>query len=142
MSAIRKELVQAALNRSYALIDVKIYDDFHKRHEFRQKTILANETLTKDEKSEAIKELNKEYDRNKILFNEGTKRICENCNQECLATLYCEYCVRNYLKANFSNWSSGNNDIDNLIQNCQLEALMPNMIVEWIHIIIYKTLNI
>ena len=56
------------------------------------------------------------YDRNKILkHNEGTKRICENCNQECLATLYCELCVRNYLKANFSNWTSGNDDIDNLI---------------------------
>ncbi|RIA94219.1 hypothetical protein C1645_873601 [Glomus cerebriforme] len=49
----------------------------------------------------------------------GTKRICENCNQECLATLYCEYCVRNYLKANFSNWTSGNDDIDNLIQELE-----------------------
>ena len=48
------------------------------------------------------------------------------------STLYCELCVRNYLKANFSNWTSGNSDIDNLIQNCQMEALMPNMIVEWI----------
>src|SRR5437763_15134483 len=64
--------------------------------------------------------------------NEGTKRICENCNQECLATLYCELCVQNYLKANFSNWTSGNNDIDNLIQKCQKEALRPSMIVEWI----------
>src|SRR2546429_7007149 len=88
--------------------------------------------LTKDEKTYAIRWLTKGYDRNKVLFNEGTKRICENCNQECLATLYCEYCVRNYLKANFSNWTSGNNDIDNLIQKCQMETLMPNMIVEWI----------
>ena len=31
-----------------------------------------------------------------------------NCNQEFLATTYCEFCVRNYLKANFSNWTSGN----------------------------------
>ena len=66
----------------------------------------------------------------KILFNLGTRRICENCNQECLATLYREYCVRNYL--NFSSWSSGNDDIDNLIQKCQMEALHPEMIVEWI----------
>jgi hypothetical protein len=64
--------------------------------------------------------------------NEGTRRICENCNQECLATLYCEYCVRNYLKANFSNWTSGNVDIDNLIQKCQMETIRPNVIVEWI----------
>ncbi|PKB95726.1 kinase-like protein, partial [Rhizophagus irregularis] len=50
----------------------------------------------------------------------------------CLATLYCEFCVRNYLKTIFSNWTSGNDDIDNLIQKCQLETLIPAKIVEWI----------
>src|SRR5688572_33331551 len=106
MSAIRKELVQAALNRSLALIDYKIHDNFHKRHEFKQKTILADESLTKDEKNKAIRMMNKTYDLNKVLLNEGEKRICENCSQECLATLYCEYCVRNYLKEKFSSWTS------------------------------------
>ncbi|PKY58991.1 hypothetical protein RhiirA4_481376 [Rhizophagus irregularis] len=61
-----------------------------------------------------------------------TRRICENCNQKCLATLYCEFCVRNYLKAKFSNWTSGNVNIDNLIQKCQSETSRPNVIVEWI----------
>src|SRR5438132_1565354 len=79
-----------------------------------------------------MKEFNKMFDHNKMTFNEVAKRICENCQDECLATLYCEYCVRNYLKANFSNWTSGNDDIDNLIQKCQTEALHPSAIVEWI----------
>jgi hypothetical protein len=130
--SVRIELIRAAIERAFALIDYNIHDDFHKQHEFKKQTVLADKSLTKDEKTEAIRKLNKNYDRNKILFNKGTKRICENCNQECLATLYCENCVRNYLKANFSNWTSGNNDIDNLIQKCQLEALMPDVIVEWI----------
>ena len=132
MSAIRKELVRTALNRSLALIDIKIHDDFHKQHEFRQKTILADESLTKDEKIEAIKELNKVYDQNKVFYNEGAKRICENCSQECLATLYCELCVQNYLKANFPNWTSGNDNIDNLIKKCQMETLEPEKVIEWI----------
>ena len=76
--------------------------------------------------------INKTYDLSKVSFNEGEKRICENYSKECLATLYCEHCVRNYLKANFSNWTSGNNDIDNLIQKCQMESFNPAMIVEWI----------
>ena len=76
--------------------------------------------------------INKIYDHNKVLKNEGEKRICENCSKECLATLYCEYCVRNYLKANFSNWTSGNDEIDNLIQKCQMETIVPNGIIEWI----------
>ena len=53
-------------------------------------------------------------------------------SQECLATTYCELCVRNYLKANFSDWTSGNNDIDNLIQKCQIETIIPGKIIEWI----------
>ena len=68
----------------------------------------------------------------KVMYNIGTKRICENCNQECLATLYCEYCVRHYLKAKFSNWTSGNDDIDSLIQKCQMETLVPNRVIVWI----------
>src|SRR5581483_9863709 len=72
------------------------------------------------------------YDKDKVRYNKGEKRICKNCNQECLATLYCENCVRNYLKAKFSSWTSGNGSIDNLIQKCQMESLGPDGIVEWI----------
>jgi hypothetical protein len=132
MSAIRKELVEAALNRSYVLIDRKVYDNMHKQHEFRRKTILADKSLTNNEKAEAIKILNETYDLNKLLFNEGERRTCEICKKKCLATLYCEYCVRNYLKTNFLNWTSGNKDIDNLIRKCQMETLYPKLIVEWI----------
>src|SRR6266536_2524431 len=127
-----KQKVNADIDRAIALTDYNIHNNIHKQHEFRQQTIIADESLTKDEKSEAIKLLNKVYDGDKIVFNKGTKRVCENCNQECLATLYCEYCVRNYLKEKFSNWTSGNDDIDNLIQECQMKTLGPETIVEWI----------
>ena len=132
MSAIREELVIAVINRSINLINYDIHNDFHKQHEFMQQTVLADKSLTDDEKTEAIKRLNKLYDTDKVLENEGTRRTCKDCSQQCLATLYCEYCVRNYLKAKFSNWTSGNGDIDNLIQTCQMETIIPSKIVEWI----------
>src|SRR5438874_9255482 len=132
MAAIRDEVVYAAINRAYALTDFNIQNNLDKRHEFRKQTILADESLTKDEKSEAIKLLNNGYDYYKIIDNVGAKRICENCRDECLATLYCEHCIRNYLKTKFSTWTSGNNEIDNLIHKCQKETLRPNMITEWI----------
>jgi hypothetical protein len=68
---------------------------------------------------------------NSFLMKEQ-KRICENCDQECLATLYCEHCVQNHLKANFSNWTSGNDSIDNLIKECQMKTISPNLTSEWI----------
>ena len=49
---------------------------------------LANEFLTEKEKTDVIRLLNRVYDRNKLLYNEEMKRICENCNKKkCLATI-------------------------------------------------------
>ncbi|RGB22961.1 hypothetical protein C1646_780056 [Rhizophagus diaphanus] len=141
MSTLRYELIYATTNRANTLTDINIYNDIHKQFEFRKQTVLADKILTNDEKTYAIRWLTKDYDRDKILLNSGTKRICENCNQECLATLYCEYCVHNYLKENFLNWTSGNYDIDNLIQKCQMESLMPEMVVEWIPYSNLKNIN-
>jgi hypothetical protein len=132
MSNIREDLVMAAINRAWSLIDHNIYDDLRKQHEFIRQTILVDNSLTTDEITEAIRLRNKMYDRDRILYNEGTRRICEYCNQECLAISYCEYCIQNYLKAKFSIWTSGNNDIDNLIQKCQTETFVPDKIIEWI----------
>ena len=67
----------------------------------------------------------------RVLIEVGWKRyIIKKCLK--LLILYCEHCVQNYLKAKFSNWTSENNDIDNLIQKCQLETLTPSLIIEWI----------
>ncbi|CAB4424303.1 unnamed protein product [Rhizophagus irregularis] len=132
MSTIREGLIHATINKAITLIDYNNYDSVHKQFEFVKQTILADNSLTNDEKIEAISSFNKDCDREKIVRNEGTRRICETCNQKCLAISYCEYCVQNYLKTKFSSWSSGNNNIDNLIQKCQIESLMPDMIVEWI----------
>ncbi|EXX51332.1 Cdc15p [Rhizophagus irregularis DAOM 197198w] len=132
MSTLRYELIHTTNTKAFTLLDTSIHDDIHKQHEFMRQTVLADKILTNDEKAYAIRKLTKSYDRNKVMDNVGTKRICENCSQECLATLYCEYCVRNYLEENFSNWTSGNDDIDNLTQKCQMESLTPSRIVEWI----------
>ena len=126
--------VFTAIARAHTLID---YNDgnnktIHKQQEFLLKTVLADESLTNNKKTEVVRSLNKEYDKDKILYNSGTTRICEHCNQECLATLYCKQCVRNHLVAKFSSWTSGNGDIDNLLQKCQMETQGPDGIVEWI----------
>ena len=132
MANIRRELASAAVNRAFALTDINIHKTQEQRHEFRKQIILADESLTRDEKLYAIRDSAKNMDYYKLLENKGTKRICENCQEECLATLYCEYCVRNHLKSNFSNWTSRNYDIDNLIQECQMKTIAPNLIPEWI----------
>ncbi|CAB4416167.1 unnamed protein product [Rhizophagus irregularis] len=132
MATIRYEFVFAAIQRADALTDPYIRIDVTKRYEFLKQTILDDESLTKDEKWKAIEIITKDIDYDKVKTNKGTKRLCENCALECLATLYCEHCVRTYLKNNFSNWTSGNGDIDNLVQECQMETFRPDNIIEWI----------
>ncbi|RIA82107.1 kinase-like domain-containing protein [Glomus cerebriforme] len=134
MATIKKELVHAILNRAYGLNkDFNNQNNLEEQCEFLKQTVLAEKSLTKGEKSYAIKLINEDFDYYKIIYNKETKRICKDCQVECLATLYyCENCVRNYLKTKISNWTSGNNDIDNLIQKCQMETLKSDGIVEWI----------
>ncbi|EXX78472.1 Skm1p [Rhizophagus irregularis DAOM 197198w] len=116
-------------NRAASLND----DDIHEKYEFVKQKILDDNSLTKKEKTKAISILNNSYDIAKVRYNSGTKRICESCNQECLATFYCEYCVQNYLKENFPYWTSGNISVDVLImKSCQMKTLFPYGIIEWI----------
>jgi hypothetical protein len=132
MAGIPKELIYAEIHRAEELAIHKIQNDREEQYDFIKQTILVNKSLTSDEKSYAIKLINKKLDKYRVRENKGTRRICENCQEKCLATLYCEYCVRNYLKTRFSNWTSENNNIDNLIRECQMETLKPDNIVEWI----------
>jgi hypothetical protein len=121
-----------AISKAYELTDNKIHNNIHKKHEFRRQMILDDKSLTKDEKEMAVNYLEQMYDSDKVLYNEGTKRSCNECKNECLATSYCEFCIRIYLEASFTNWTSGNVDIDKLIRKCQTETLKPDMVIEWI----------
>jgi hypothetical protein len=104
----------------------------HARFDSIRKFVLADETLTEEEKLETIKKFDNDYDYFRVTWGKGDRRICENCQKSCIARFYCEYCIRNYLEANFSNWTSGSTVIDNLIKKCQMDSLIPYMIVEWI----------
>jgi hypothetical protein len=52
-------------------VDRFIHNDFRKQHVvFQQRTVLADKSLTEDERRD-----NKVYDNNKVLHNEGTKEL-------------------------------------------------------------------
>ena len=118
--SIRKEAINAAYDRAYAIIQ---NDNMHARFDSIRKFVLADETLTEEEKLETIKKFDNDYDYFRVTWGKGDRRICENCQKSCIARFYCEYCIRNYLEANFSNWTSGSTDIDNLIKKCQMNSL-------------------
>src|SRR5687767_497215 len=119
---IREDLIKKKLNQATSMLDLDIQDNIEKRSEFIKRQIDNDEELTEDEKRKA-KNVFRDYEYYKVLSNEGEKRFCGNCQNECLAISYCEHCVRNFVKTDFS--TSGNDNIDNLIRKCQMGVISP-----------------
>ena len=70
-----------------------------------------------------------------ILKKENSENFCEKCVKKYtnISHKWCKECQINHLKENFTNWTSGNKRIDNLIQEMQLKIDYYNDIIfEWI----------
>ena len=57
---------------------------------------------------------------------------CKECKQPNAGTYWCQSCNAKHFQQNFKNWTSGNHDIDELIQNAQLKAKCHKGVLEWI----------
>ena len=58
--------------------------------------------------------------------------ICGECNEPGTGNWWCQPCNAKRLEENFKNWTSGNKDIDELIQQSQLNAVYCTKCLEWI----------
>ena len=74
----------------------------------------------------------------KLILNEELKNqykengLCEWCKQPNTFYGWCQSCNGKRFQQNFQNWTSGNHDIDELIQRTQLDAKNNVEILEWI----------
>jgi len=58
--------------------------------------------------------------------------LCAECNEPGTGSGWCQPCnAKRYMK-NFKNWTSGKEDIDELIQHSQLNAVHYTKCLEWI----------
>ncbi|RHZ48706.1 hypothetical protein Glove_543g49 [Diversispora epigaea] len=112
-------------------LDTSIYKTITEREEYRKNIIKNDSSLTKNEKKFLLNEILKLYDKLRIDNSSVEKQQCNNCLSWHQATRYCEFCIRKCLKNDFGNWTSGNNEIDKLIQECQ-ETIAPNSVIKWI----------
>ena len=58
--------------------------------------------------------------------------ICGECNEPGTGCYWCQPCNAKRSKENFKNWTSGNKNIDELIQYSQLKAVLNDQHLEWI----------
>src|SRR6185437_7665787 len=57
---------------------------------------------------------------------------CKECNQENTGYKWCKACNAKHFQQNFEKWTSGNVDIDKIIQEAQLSSNDRYKILEWI----------
>ncbi|RHZ82921.1 hypothetical protein Glove_103g23 [Diversispora epigaea] len=119
--------------KAYLSLDSNIHKTITQQEEFRKNIIRNDSSLTKNEKKFLLYELQKVYDKSKIDNNLIEKQQCNNCQNWYQATQHCEFCIRKYLENNFRNWTSGNEEIDKLIQECQQKTVSPRFVIEWIN---------
>ncbi|RHZ80445.1 hypothetical protein Glove_136g102 [Diversispora epigaea] len=117
---------------AYYSLDTDIHKKITEQEKYRKDFIKNDSSLTKNEKNFLLDELQKTYDTFRIVNNSVEKQQCNNCLNRHQAIQYCEFCVRKYLEKNFENWTSGNNEIDKLIKECQQKTIAPNSVIEWI----------
>ncbi|CAB5380022.1 unnamed protein product [Rhizophagus irregularis] len=74
----------------------------------------------------------------KIVYMEDLEKrkqvygICGECNEPGTGWCWCQPCNAKRSKDNFKNWTSGNKDIDEFIQQSQLNAVYYGKYLEWI----------
>ncbi|CAG8626212.1 4228_t:CDS:2 [Acaulospora morrowiae] len=128
---IYNEKTNTAWQKAFLYLDYSTYPERSQREEYIRQQFLNDSSLTYSEKKGLLIRLQRHYDTIRIQKSDE-KRPCRDCYGWCHATQYCELCIRNYLENDFRNWSSGNKEIDMLIQECQQNAIRPNYIIEWI----------
>src|SRR5688572_29818084 len=77
----------------------------------------------------------------KLILNEELKvrykkhGLCKECEQPSIdgyPDYWCQLCNAKRFQQNFKNWTSGNHDIDEFIQQTQLKAKNYSEVIEWI----------
>lgn len=58
--------------------------------------------------------------------------LCTDCNQSKTRDNWCQICNSNRFQKDFSKWTSGNEHIDEFIQDVQLKARNRREVIEWI----------
>ena len=92
------------------------------------------------QKNKELSEIEKEYCKERFIYDfelddalnkKGKPKECNKCKLTRYSDRFCEGCISLQLQS--TNLTSGNNIIDDFIQQCQMKSSLPTCILEWIH---------
>src|SRR5581483_4237797 len=95
-----------------------------------EQNYISNDVFEQIKDFKSYRELNKEQSLliDKLIPNEVLNQcykwygLCKGCKQPNTGYNWCQSCNSRRFQQNFKNWTSGNSDVDKLIQESQLNA--------------------
>ena len=94
--------------------------------------VKENKELSENEKEFCKENFIYDCELNNALYKSGKPKECNKCKSTKYSDRFCEGCISLQLQSLFTTWTSGNNIIDNFIQQCQMASSLPKHILEWI----------
>ena len=97
-----------------------------------RKVVNRNESLSENEKNYCRESYIYEVELQNALYKLDKPFECKKCKSTRCSDRFCENCISLHLQSFFNTWTSGNDIVDNFIQQCQMQSSLPSQIIEWI----------
>ena len=114
------------------LNNANVNSDRESRKDYFFSLVNNNKELSENEKEYCKEQFIYDFELNNVVYKLSRPKECNKCKSTKYSDRYCEGCISLQLQSLFSTWTSGNNIVDNFIQQCQMELSLPTHILEWI----------
>ena len=130
LSQEREDFVCKIYNEMYN--NALVNSDRESSKDYFFSLVKKNKELSENEKEFCKERFIYEFELNNAIYKEGKPKECNKCKLERYSNRFCEGCISLQLQSLFTTWTSGNNIIDDFIQQCQMKSSLPEYVLEWI----------
>jgi len=109
-----------------------VNSDEETRKDYFFSLVNKNKELSENEKEFCKEGFIYWYELRNARDKKGKPKECNKCKLTKYSDRFCEGCISLQLQSLFTTWTSGNNIVDNFIQQCQMKSSLPYYILEWI----------
>ena len=114
------------------LNDANTNSERESRKDYFFSLVKKNKELSENEKEFCKEKFIYDFELEDAVYKKGKPKECNKCKLTKYSDRFCEGCISLQLQSLFTTWTSGNNIIDDFIQQCQMKSSLPNYILEWI----------
>ena len=130
LSSERKGFVYNTYNEMYN--NAVVNSDKENIKDYYFSLVEKNKELSKNEKEYCKQGFIYWLELNNATYKRGQPKECNKCKLTRYSDRFCEGCISLQLQSLFTTWTSGNNIIDDFIQQSQMASSLPTYILEWI----------